>query len=80
MLDGDVVTRFQTPFVGCLDDEPLVERMVRVACQAHIVVEVEPKALGKRFRRVGLSLKDKRLRAASHIAFDERLNAVLPVG
>ena len=53
--------------------------MVRIAGQTDIVVQVEPQALGKRLRRIGLSFIDERLRTAAHILLYHRLHAVTPV-
>ena len=61
-VEGHVVARSQPPLVGRLYNKRGVERMVREAGVAHVVVEVQLQALRKALRRVLLPFIDELLR------------------
>ena len=80
LFDGNVVTGSQPPFVGSFDDKPLIERMVRKAGQADIVVRIESQTFGEGAGRIGLSLTDESLRAFPYVLINDALHIALPAG
>ena len=51
-----------------------------IARQTHVIVEVQPQTLGKRLRRVYLSLILERVGTTAKVFLDDSLNTILPMG
>ena len=80
-VERKVVARCPTPVVLHFDDERLVERLVRVRSQAHIVVRIEVEIIFHvAFGRVFLAVDLKALGGFAEIAVDHRGERLFPNG
>ena len=79
-VDGNVVAGLRPPLVRRFEDEPFLEWMVRIAGQAHIVFPVQAQIRCKGDGCIGPPLIKERLGTAAHIAVNERLDAIPPMG